>query len=220
MASCYSLPLQGSLLHGGSSLLPRTHGDLLMARTTTTAPKHTKHLVQNRSSRRGAPVQAFAVHSTESNDLKGTTDDLRGVRNWFDNPSSDASSHIGIDGDANTELWVPSYEKAWTILQLNPVTFNCEFVGRAAQKASEWEEAQIKEGAKWAAWVAIKYDFPIQRGVVRNINGFPVITRKGIIRHSDLTAAGFGTHQDPGKTFPMSDFIDYAQWYRRNGWVV
>lgn len=189
-------------------------------RTKTTPPKYSKHFVRNKSSRHGAPIQAIACHSTESQDLAGTTDDLKGVRSWFNNKASQASSHIGIDGEANTELWVPSTEKAWTILQLNPVTLNIEFVGRAAQPAKDWEEEQIKQGAKWAAYWAIRFDLPLQRGVVRRINDWPVVTKKGIIRHSDLTAIGFGTHTDPGKSFPMREFIDYAQYYRRNGWVV
>ncbi len=188
-------------------------------RTKTDPPAFERHLVSNRSSRRGAPIQAIAVHSTESQDLKGTTDDLKGIRNWFNNPASDASSHLGIDGQGNTELWVPSNEKAWTILQLNSVTLNIEFIGRAAQAGSDWEEAQIKQGAKWAAYWGIRFGIPMQKGNVRAISGYPVITRKGIIRHSDLTNAGFGSHTDPGANFPMEDFLRYAQYYRRNGWI-
>jgi N-acetyl-anhydromuramyl-L-alanine amidase AmpD len=190
----------------------------MATRTKSEAPHGARHYVRNRSSRLGAPVQAIAVHSTESNDLKGTKDDLVSIRNWFNNRDSDASSHIGIDGQANTEIWVPREDKAWTILQLNPVTVNIEFIGRAAQPAKDWEEAQIKQGARWAAWWSIKYNFPIQRGAVRNINGFPVITKKGVIRHSDLTNAGFGTHGDPGPNFPMREFLDAAQWFKKNGW--
>lgn len=189
-------------------------------RAKTTPPKHEKHYVKNSSSRRGAPIQAIALHSTESQDRHETKNDLRAIRAWFDNPASQASSHIGIDGSGNTELWVPSTEKAWTILQLNSVTLNIEFIGRAAQAAKDWEEVQIKEGAKWAAYWGIRFGIPMQRGHVKGVNGFPVITKKGIIRHKDLTDAGFGSHTDPGPNFPMQDFIRYAQYYRKNGWVV
>lgn len=189
-------------------------------RTKSKAPKHETHLVRNRSSRRGSPVQAVAVHSTESSDIPHSKDDLRGVRGWFDNASSQASSHIGIDGDGNAELWVPSEEKAWTILELNDRTVNIEFVGRAAQPRKDWEEAQIKHGARWAAYWAIKYNFPIQRGVVKNVHGYPVITRKGVITHKQLTDAGFGSHTDPGPAFPIAEFIKAAQWYRKNGWYT
>lgn len=190
-----------------------------MARTKTEAPKHDTFLVRNKSERRD-PVCAVAVHSTESQDLHGTKDDLHGIRNWFNDQRSDASSHVGIDGDANTELWVHSNEKAWTIGAANSWTVNIEFVGRAAQPARDWEEAQIKEGAKWAAYWASKYNFKIQKANCRDINGLCVCTKKGIIRHSDVTAAGFGSHTDPGRSFPMNDFLTYARWYRKNGWTT
>jgi N-acetyl-anhydromuramyl-L-alanine amidase AmpD len=189
-------------------------------RTKVSPPKHSKYHVINRSSRHGFPIQAIAVHSTESQDLKGTTDDLRGVRSWFNNPRSDASSHIGIDGDGNTELWVPSTEKAWTILQLNPVTLNIEFIGRAAQPKKEWEEAQLKAGARWIAYWGIRFGIPTQRGEVGVRHGQPYIKKKGIIRHSDLTKAGFGSHTDPGKNFPLDRLLDLARYYRKNGWTT
>lgn len=176
--------------------------------------------MRNKSSRLGAPIQAIAVHSTESAEIPGGDQDLHNVGAWFNNPASDASSHIGIDGEGYSHLWVRDKDKAWTILQLNSVTLNIEFIARAAQPRSAWEERQINVGAKWVAYWAIKHDLPIQRGRVKNINGFPVITRKGIIKHSDLTAAGFGTHTDPGDNFPMARLIEKAQYYRRRGWYT
>lgn len=188
-------------------------------RTKTAPPSHSTHIVRNQSERRG-PVLAVAVHSTESQDLPGTTDDLRSIRNWFDNPASQASSHIGIDGAGNTEMWVHSNRKAWTIGAANSFTENIEFVARAAQPGSAWEEQQIKQGARWAAYWCIQYDLPVQKGNVRNINGLCVCTKKGIIRHSDVTAAGFGSHTDPGPAFPMDDFLDATRFYVRRGWTL
>ena len=187
-------------------------------RTRTEPPHHKTRLVRNFSGRNGAPIQAIAIHSTESNDIANSRDDLAGVRAWFDNPASQASSHLGVDGDGHAEVWVPESAKAWTILQLNPVTLNIEMVGRAAQPKSAWERAQIKKAAKFVAYWSIKYGLPIQRGKVRAVNGWPVISKKGVIRHSDLTNAGFGSHTDPGANFPMADLLKAAQWYRKNGW--
>jgi N-acetyl-anhydromuramyl-L-alanine amidase AmpD len=188
-----------------------------MQRTKTVAPKCERHYVRNRSDRRG-PILGVAVHSTESQDIPGSKDDLRSIRNWFDNPASQASSHIGIDGQGNTEVWVPAELKAWTIGAANSFTLNIEFVARAAQSGSAWEEEQIKQGARWAAYWSLRFGFPIQRGVVRGVNGLCVMSKKGVIRHSDVTAAGFGSHSDPGPNFPMADFLSTAQWYKRNGW--
>ncbi len=192
----------------------------MAARTKSEPPSHTTHIVRNQSSRNGRNVSAVAVHSTESADQPGTTADLVAIRNWFDNPASQASSHIGIDGAGNTEVWVHSDRKAWTILDLNSVTCNIEFIARAAQSASEWEEEQIKQGARWAAYWCLKYDIPAQRGIVRNLAGNAVITKKGIITHKQLTDAGFGSHTDPGPNFPMSRFLELVRYYKTNGWVV
>ena len=188
-------------------------------RTKTVAPSHSTHLVRNYSERR-APVLAVAVHSTESTDIPGSTVDLGAIRAWFDNPDSQASSHIGIDGDGNTELWVHSHHKAWTIGAANSWTVNIEFIARAAQGPALWEDAQIRQGARWAAYWALRYGIPAQKANCRNINGLCVCTRKGVIRHSDVTAAGFGTHTDPGPNWPMDDFLRYMRYYKQNGWVV
>jgi N-acetyl-anhydromuramyl-L-alanine amidase AmpD len=191
----------------------------MAARTKTEAPSHSTFLVRNQSQRRG-PILAIAVHSTESTDIPDSTDDIKSIRHWFDNPASQASSHIGIDGDANTELWVHSNMKAWTIGAANSFTCNIEFIGRAGQPGSAWEEAQIKEGARWAAYWALKYGIPVQKANVRNLNGLCVCTKRGILRHSDVTAAGFGTHTDPGPQFPMDDFLRYTRYFKQNGWVA
>jgi N-acetyl-anhydromuramyl-L-alanine amidase AmpD len=191
----------------------------MTTRTKTAPPSHETHIVRNQSERR-TPVLAVAVHSTESQDIPGTTDDLRSIRNWFDNPASQASSHIGIDGQGNTELWVHSAKKAWTIGAANSFTTNIEFVARAAQPGSAWEDAQIKQGARWAAYWCITYGIPVQQGNVRNVNGLCVCSKKGIIRHSDVTAAGFGTHTDPGPAFPMDEFLSAARFYVRKGWTT
>lgn len=191
-----------------------------MTRTKTEPPEHTTHIVQNQSSRRGSPILAVAVHSTESQDIPHSIKDLTSLDSWFDNPKSDASAHTGIDGDGSSRVWVHSTFKAWTILDANPFTCNIEFAARAAQSKSDWEDVQLKTGAKWAAYWCVKYGIPAQRGVIRNVSGQCVCTKKGIITHLDVTRAGFGTHTDPGPNFPMSRFIELTQYYKRNGWVI
>ena len=190
-----------------------------MPRTRTEAPKHKTKLVRNQSQRRG-PILAIIVHSTESSDIPDSQRDLDGVESWFDNPISDASSHIGVDGDANTRVWVHSDRKAWTAGAANGWSLNIEFIARAAQAKSAWESEQIKEGAKWAAYWGAKYNIPATLGKVRNVNGLCVCTKRGVLRHSDITAAGFGSHSDPGRNFPMDDFLKAMRYYRRYGWVV
>lgn len=187
-------------------------------------PDYERDIVGNRSSRNGASVKAIQVHTTESLDRMGTDDDLDGVGSWFDNPKSFASSWIGVDGDANSRLWVPGAEKAWTMghYQVNAETLNIEFVGRASQSRKEWEEKQLKHGAKWAAYAIINYDFVvidpdnIRRARFRG----PNITTYGIGEHRDLTRQGIGTHTDPGDNFPMPHFIELIEYYVKNGWTL
>lgn len=187
-------------------------------------PTHTSFVVRNRSSRNGSPVRGIAVHTTESADIPHSADDIRGVRNWFNNPASQASSWIGVDGDGRSELWVPGAQKAWTMghYEINAQTLNIEFVGRAAQPASAWEPEQLKTGAKWAAYAILNYDFvEIPNNVGRgHIKRGPSIDVMGILRHKDLTDAGVGTHVDPGPEFPMSDFISFTNYYIDNGWEL
>lgn len=189
-------------------------------RTKTEPPAHTTHIVRNQSSRRGSPVLCIAAHTTEGVDIPHSIKDLTSLDGWFDNPASDASSHIGVDGDGHSRVWVHSNMKAWTILDANPFTCNIEFIGKAAQSKVAWEEAQLKMGAKWAAYWCLKYGIPAQRGQVRNIQGQCVCTKKGIITHLDVTRAGFGSHVDPGPNFPMARFIKLTQYYKKYGWVV
>lgn len=192
----------------------------MATRTKTQPPVHTTHIVRNQSLRLGAPIQAIAVHSTESQDIPGSTKDLVAIRNWFDNPTSQASSHIGVDGDGHSEVWVHSDKKAWTILDLNSVTLNIEFVARAGQSKVAWEDEQYRKGAQWAAYWALRYNIPATRGEVKNNHGMAIISKQGVIRHKDLTDAGFGSHQDPGPNFDMVKFLRYMAYYKRHGWVV
>jgi N-acetyl-anhydromuramyl-L-alanine amidase AmpD len=189
-------------------------------RTKILPPDHTTFLVRNRSSRLGVPVCAVAVHTTQGVDIPHSIKDLTSLDNWFDLSASDASAHTGVDGDGNSRVWVHSNWKSWSCLNANPFTCNIEFIGKAGQPAIAWEDAQIHEGARWAAYWCVKYNIPAQRGIVRNVHGQCVCTKKGIITHKDVSDAGFGNHQDPGPTFPMSRFIQLTQWYKKNGWVV
>lgn len=197
-------------------------------RTKDRPPNHSTWIVVNKSSRNGSPIEGISVHSTESQDVPHTSDDLLGIRHHFDIPAVEASAHVGVDGDANSERWVPTSMKAWTMghSEINARTFNIEFVGRAAQPASAWEERQIKCGAKWAAYVILNAKAcvidprHVRRGDIKMRNGEPVILPNGILRHKDLTDAGIGTHVDPGPTFPMHDFCDAVRYYVRHGWTL
>lgn len=183
-------------------------------------PLHSTHICNNQSSRNGLKVLAVAAHSTEGIDLPGTIKDLTNLDGQFDNRASDSSAHVGIDGSGNSRVWVHSNQKAWTILVLNGVTVNIEFIAKAAQSEAAWEDAQIRTGAQWAAYWCLMFDLPAQRGAVKGAHGQAWVSKKGLIRHKDLTDAGVGSHTDPGPAFPMARWIELTQYYKRNGWVL
>lgn len=192
-----------------------------MRRQFTKPPFHKTRLVCNQSDRlHGASIRAVAVHSTESADIPNSRDDLDSIFNWFDTPASLSSSHLGIDGEGQTDRWVLDARKAWTILDLNSVTLNIEFIGRAVQPGSAWEKKQIRAAARWVAYWSRLHGIPIRRGKVRNVNGQAVVTKSGVITHKQLTDAGFGTHTDPGPNFPMRLLLKEARWYRKHGWIA
>jgi hypothetical protein len=66
----------------------------------------------------------------------------------------------------------------------------------------------------------LKYGLPTHKGRVANVDGQCVCLDRGVIRHSDVTAAGFGTHTDPGPNFPMDDFLDAMRYYSTKGWTL
>jgi hypothetical protein len=193
-----------------------------------TAPSHEKFNVVNQSSRNGSLVYGIMAHTMENADVPDTDRDLDGVQSWFNNPVSEASSWTGVDGDANSRLWVPGARKAWTMghYKVNAETLNIEFTGRAAQPESAWETAQLKHGAKWAAYAILNYDFVridpenVRRCQLALSGGTPYFKVPGIGRHKDLTNLGIGSHTDPGEGFPMAEFIDYVQYYCDNGWTL
>lgn len=160
-----------------------------------------KVLVRERSpnqSLRTADISLIILHSTESHNVKGTSD-LKGVAGWFANPASQVSSHVIVDGDGHSARCVRDVAKAWTAGYFNSPSLNIEMIGHAADGAAEWRlerEAQLREVARWIAHWSYKWGIPIQRGEVDSSSGR--ITRPGIVYHRDLGSLG-GGHTDPGQ---------------------
>lgn len=176
--------------------------------------------VRNQSDRQdGAKIVACAIHSTESHPRPGNAD-LEAIRSWFDNPASQASSHYVIDDDGNSWQMVGDFAKAWTIGVANSWTLNYELIGHAADSRWRWRQRmpQLKKLAQHLAHAHRRHGVPLRRGRVAARGGTCVCVRPGVIRHSDVTAAGFGSHTDPGSGFPFWLVIRLARWYARYGW--
>lgn len=170
--------------------------------------------VRNQSSRHGARPSLIVIHSTEGQDIPGTVRDLQSLGGWFDNPASQASSHVGVDGDGYSARYVIDGQKAWTCAFFNPVSLNIECIGRAAQPAALWETEQYRKVAMYVAFWSVEYGIPIRKGAVTRDGR---VSRSGVIRHSDLGRLG-GDHHDPGRNFDLARVNDMARHFRRHGW--
>jgi N-acetyl-anhydromuramyl-L-alanine amidase AmpD len=166
-------------------------------------------------SARTSTIAAIVLHDTESHDHAGIGD-IKAIGDFFNRSNVQASSHICVDGEGNTARYVPDERKAWHCAGYNSQTLGIEQIGFATFTRSLWDSnrrAQLKKTAKWIAWWSKKYNIPIQKGAVSN----GVVTRRGVLMHSDLGAIG-GGHHDPGPGFPFWTVLRYARWYKRYGW--
>ncbi len=159
--------------------------------------------VRNQSSRNGVRPKIIVLHSTESHNRPGVQD-LQAIVSWFDNPKSQASSHVIVDGEGISARCVPDHMKAWTQASYNPQALSIEQIGFAAQ--SSWSEPLLRKTAKYIAYWSVEHGIPIERS-----------TSHGVCMHSELGAAG-GGHHDPGQGFPMGEVLSMARSYAKNGW--
>lgn len=173
-------------------------------------------LVRNRSDRTGVRVSLIVLHSTESHDRPGKQD-VEGVISWFDNPASQASSHLIIDKEGITARCVDDRQKAWTCAAFNSASLNIEQIGwsRFSQKRWTLRDKQLKQVAKFIAFWSKKYGIPVERG---KVSGRAVL-KPGVVMHSELGEAG-GNHGDPGPGYPIDKVLRYARFYRRFGWLA
>lgn len=177
----------------------------MTSRRTFARPEGRIDYVRNRSSRSGnaKPVRVV-MHTTESHN-RGGRSDVDAIRDYFNNPSVQASSHVIVDMEGHSTTCVPDDEKAWTQAAYNSTSLSIEHIGTSA--GNEWTLAGLKKSAKFTAYWCRKYDIPVKRSVSH-----------GICAHSDLGAAG-GNHNDPGPNFPWKRYLLLVAYYKRYGWV-
>lgn len=171
-----------------------------------------RHLVRNQSDRMVPKIGLIVVHCTEGQNLPGVTD-LENLGSWFDNPSAQASAHVGIDSEGNSALYVPDNRKAWHCARFNGPSLGAELIGRSTQKG--WPGPQERKLAKYVAFWSKTHRIPIRRARVDGVTGR--IHSSGVIRHSDLGVAG-GNHGDPGPGFNMRRLLWLARFYRTKGY--
>jgi hypothetical protein len=159
----------------------------------------------NFESRNGIVPCAIVFHVTD--DMSYTN-----VRNHFQNPGSDASSHFVIDRDGTKYQFVGSKDGAWTNgeirsprtdiewlndavkmdrmgrANINQYTLTLEFVGKPN---IAFEKEQIAAGIEIARYYTSIYPIPVNRG--------------HFLRHADIDS--INRPYCPGELFPLDEII-------------
>lgn len=157
----------------------------------------------NRSSRGGVTPRLIVLHITVSHNRPGMGD-INGILEFFDRPSTQASSHIVNDRDGNDARCVPDTDKAWTQAAYNPQALSVEQIEYEVKSRQRWlseSRKQLDNTALWVAFWSQKYGIPLVHSTVR-----------GVCQHRDLGAAG-GGHSDCSPDYPLDYVLAKAKEY-------
>lgn len=156
---------------------------------------------RNRSSRGGVKPRLIVLHITVSMNKPGLQDVI-GILEFFDRPSTQASSHIVNDREGNDGRCVPDEWKAWTCAAYNPQSLNIEQIEYEVKSRARWmseSRKQLDNTALWVAYWSQKYNIPLVHS-----------TTRGVCQHRDLGAAG-GGHADCSPDYPLDYVLGKAQ---------
>jgi N-acetyl-anhydromuramyl-L-alanine amidase AmpD len=154
----------------------------------------------------GAKIELIVIHDTESHNRPGTVD-LAAIGNWFDNPASEASCHVCVDGDGSSAIYVDSIHKAWHVAHYNSAAVGIEQIGYSTEGARGWSarEPELLETARWIAHWSHMYRIPIRPGDAQ----WGGVQRSGVVTHRQLGVLG-GNHDDPGPAYPFDYVLNAA----------
>jgi hypothetical protein len=160
----------------------------------------------NVSSRGGSKVRLIVIHSSEG------AQSYTSLGSFFANPSSQVSSHTGIDDTVNTVgEYVQRGSKAWTAANANPVAVQTELCTPSGASA-QWTDAtwrshpnMLANCAQWIKEEAAAFGIPIVKLSPSQAQGGSA----GVCQHKDLGSWG-GGHVDCGNGFPIDYVISLA----------
>jgi len=156
----------------------------------------------NYSGRGGAAVRLIVLHTAQG------ARTFAELGNYFANPASGVSSHVGIDDTPGMvgEYVRPDY-KAWTAAGANPVAVQAELCAFAEWSTDEWlrHPAMLENAGRWVGEEARRFGIPLTvLSAAEAQSG-----EAGVCQHVDLGSWG-GGHWDCGPGFPMSYVMGYA----------
>lgn len=179
---------------------------LRKAKGKAAAPKvEQTNLSPNRSNRNGVKPRIIVLHITVSHNRPGQGD-VKAILDYFDQPSTKASSHVIVDAEGYDARCVPDGEKAWTQAAYNPQSLSIEQIEYADKSRARWMKENrtgLDKTAQWVAWWSYKYDIPLKFSTI-----------SGVCEHRHLGAAG-GGHSDCGPGYPLDYVIRKAQEYAK-----
>lgn len=159
----------------------------------------------NKSSRFGAKPTLIVIHATVSHNKPGLTD-LEAIGSFFSHSATQASSHVCTDNDGHSARYVKDVLKAWHCAAYNRMSLGIEQILPA--DGSELTADLYRETARWVARWSKIWGIPIQKAAVSDGR----ITKRGVIRHSELGSLG-GGHSDPGP-YDFDHMLNLARYYR------
>lgn len=157
----------------------------------------------NYSSRGGSGVRLVVVHTAEG------ARTYQELGNFFANPASQVSSHVGID-DTPGKIgeYVKRPDKAWTAANANPFSIQVELCAFAAWTPAQWDQhpQMLQNCGEWIREECNHYGIPIRKlSAAQTESGMA-----GVCGHRDLGWAG-NDHSDPGPNFPWDRVIQIAK---------
>jgi hypothetical protein len=147
----------------------------------------------NQSSRSSgtSSINRVVLHTTEGS--------YNGAISWFQNSSSDVSSHYVLrKSDGEITQMVSDERKAWHACSNNNDTIGLEHEG-ASSSASTWTPQLLESSARLTAWLVTTYDIPIDRD--------------HIVGHGEIQPSSCSYRYDPGPHFPWDQYMSMVASY-------
>lgn len=152
-------------------------------------------------------VKWVVFHSMEAAEKPSTAE---AVANWFagkSGPAPRASAHYNIDCDSIVRS-VPEVDVAWHAPGANSEGIGLEHAGYARQTEAEWlddySSRMLWLSARLCADICKRWSIPVEYVDADGLKS----GRRGITTHADVSAAfKKSNHYDPGKDFPMDQYL-------------
>ena len=178
----------------------------MAARTHARPPIHKRVAVATHGTQ---DPKRIIIHCTESPNRPGVSDVLA-IPNFWKRQGQGYGTHLVIDGEGNTCQCAIDTRICWGCGGSNTGSLQIEIIGYSASSAAEWAKQikGLKQAAKWTAYWCEQHEIPIALSV-----------NAGIATHAMHSRAFHKTdHTDPGKNFPLAQFMRNVRYYHAHGW--